>query len=678
MASASDRGQEAGNKIKDVLDDAFATILQDGVGQFDRLFLELNTKFETMQTEIVGMRQHIATLEDEREKEGQRRQAEIDQVVQALTGSVETLGGKHSQLEQMVDQKIQEVEWRADQKIEARLNGVNEQKQRELAKRVMYRLRMKWVFLTFESWKGEWEAVHAEKKAIQTAAMKFFRTSMVYAFNTWRAHTVGEAKKKEVMSTQANFERIGRIEEAMKLEVEQRFHEIGTVNTVLKQLEMLIESRDQAEAKRRHADIDRKLRRTLVKITMGALSNCFDAWRAFYEEKKEQKTLLRKISNMMMKKGVTLCFGAWQKWAQLEVKERGDAAKIATASTNFEAITALAKTVEEHKVNLETLIDTKSEDLETRFHIQLDTKLNALMEGMSMKEANEKEARALKHQRNVLMRMLQRCMVQAFDAWKGKWEEKKGLERKLKTAVALFSKLPMVKCFRAWQMEWRTQHGVKAVASVQANFERLGELETKEKELEAALQAETEQRFYEAEQVSKVLQHLEKVFGTTFDTLNSKQEAHVEALKQSGLRAIMYRMSASSMGQAFEAWRLGIEAFKQEKIAQAREKNVMEKMVFMMNGNKKGQAFMSWKQEVARRKNEETHQRIYDLTTLSTKVDKHDKMFIQFAKTFRLIPENVSEMMQTGSPQSSSKGGGGGGGGGGRGGVEEGTPPSGR
>jgi hypothetical protein len=83
---------------------------------------------------------------------------------------------------------------------------------------------------------------------------------------------------------------------------------------------------------------------------------------------------------------------------------------------------------------------------------------------------------------------------------------------------------------------------------------------------------------------------------------------------------------------------------------------------------------MSWKQEVARRKNEETHQRIYDLTTLSTKVDKHDKMFIQFAKTFRLIPENVSEMMQTGSPQSSSKGGGGGG----RGGVEEGTPPSGR
>ena len=37
----------------------------------------------------------------------------------------------------------------------------------------------------------------------------------------------------------------------MKLEVEQRFHEIGTVNTVLKQLEMLIESRDQAEAKRR-------------------------------------------------------------------------------------------------------------------------------------------------------------------------------------------------------------------------------------------------------------------------------------------------------------------------------------------------------------------------------------------------------------------------------------------
>jgi hypothetical protein len=41
-------------------------------------------------------------------------------------------------------------------------------------------------------------------------------------------------------------------------------------------------------------------------------------------------------------------------------------------------------------------------------------------------------------------------------------------------------------------------------------------------------------------------------------------------------------------------------------------------------------------------------------------------MFITFAKTFRLIPENVSEMMQAQSPKSK-----------GAGGAEEGVPPRG-
>ena len=90
----------------------------------------------------------------------------------------------------------------------------------------------------------------------------------------------------------------------------------------------------------------------------------------------------------------------------------------------------------------------------------------------------------------------------------------------------------------------------------------------------------------------------------------------------------------------------------------------MEKMLFLLNGNKKGQAFMTWKQAVERIKNADAMQTIYSLKDLSTKVDKHDSMFITFAKTFRLIPENVSEMMQGQSPH---KGGG----------VEEGTPPRG-
>ncbi len=623
--SASRQAGDAGHKIQDVLDDAFATILQDGVGQFDRLFLELNSKFDAMQGEIVGMKQHIADLEDER-----------DSVLQ-----------KHGALEKLIDDKIAEVEWRADQKIEAHMNGVNEQKQRELCKRVLHRLRMKWVYLTFNSWKGEWADVRAEKMAIQTAAMKFFRTSMVYAFNTWRAHTVGERDKKAKMSMEENYKRINQIEEAMGLEVEQRFHEFAQVNTVLKQLELLIDSRDQAEAKRRHAEIDRKLRRTMMMMKMGALSRCFAAWTGCAQEAKEKEQLLNKVRNMMTKKGITLCFGAWKKWTELELKRRRDISDSATAATNFEKIVELEKTVEANKVNLESLVATTAEDVQ-----------KALMAGMTLAEAKQKEDMAKKHCQNVIMRLLQKCLVQTFDMWKTQWVEKRDLERKLKKAVALFSKMPMVRCFRAWQIEWRSKHKDRVGASVQANFERLGELEK-------ALQSETEQRHFEAEQVSKVLTHLETVFGTTCESLHEKQQKHMKSLRESGMRSIMFRMQSNLLGQTFQGFRLGVEAFRKEKVEKAREKNVMEKMFFLMNGNKKGQAFMTWKQAVARAKNADAMQTIYSLKDLSTKVDKHDRMFITFAKTFRLIPENVSEMMQGQSPQ--SKGGG----------VEEGTPPRG-
>lgn len=629
--SASDRSQHARHEIMDVLDAQFATILQDGVGQFDRLFFELNSKFDAMQSEIAGMQQHIAKLEGER-----------DGVLQ-----------KHSALERLIDEKIAEVEWRADQKIEAHMNGVNEQKQRELCTRVLHRLRMKWVYLTFNSWKGVWADVRAEKQAIQTAAMKFFRTSMVYAFNTWRANTNKGKDIKHEMSMQANYERINQIDEriheiekAMGQEVEQRHHEFGQVNIVLKQLELLIDSRDQAEANRRHAEIDRKLRRTMVMMKMGTLSNCFEAWKESCQEAKDKQQLLNKVRNMLTKKNITLCFGAWKKWTEVEVGIRDKTARTATAEQNFMKICELEATVEQNKLNLERLIATTAEDVQ-----------NAMKAGLTLAEAKQKEDLAMKHRQNALMRLLQKCLVQTFDVWKAQWAEKRDLERKLKKAVALFSKMPMVQCFRAWQIYWKGVSKNKHKVTVQANFERLGKVEE-------ALRAETEQRHYEAEQVSKVLTHLETVFGTTCESLHQRQQAHMKALRESGLRSIMFRMQNNMLGHAFQAFRLGVEAFRKEKVEAARERNVMEKMLFLLNGNKKGQAFMTWKQAVERIKNADAMQTIYSLKDLSTKVDKHDSMFITFAKTFRLIPENVSEMMQGQSPH---KGGG----------VEEGTPPRG-
>ena len=69
-----------------------------------------------------------------------------------------------------------------------------------------------------------------------------------------------------------------------------------------------------------------------------------------------------------------------------------------------------------------------------------------------------------------------------------------------------------------------------------------------------------------------------------------------------------------------------------------------------------------WKQAHLAVKTEALQQHVYGLVELSKAVDKHDKMFMTFAKTFKLIPESINESMATGSPTK----------------LAEGTPPSSR
>ena len=560
----SAQSADAGAKIKDALDDAFAVILQDGVGQFDTMFHNLNFKFDSMQSEIVELRGQVDTLTRERNEEVAARHKDIGELTQIVTEQVEA------------------VEWRVKGEIDAYKQGLTdaetqaaEAKAQAVGRKVIHRLKMKWVYMTFNNWAGLVEEKKEEERMIKQAANKFFRSAYQNCFVMWRNNTVGEKKARAEMSTKANYERIEKIEEAMGLEVEQRHHEIAQVNVVLKQLEVLIDSQNQEAAKRRHAEIEAKLRRTMMVLTMGALTTCFDGWKSFYTERKETKTLLTKIGNMMLKRGLTLCFGGWKKVWEVESGKRLKGAEEATSQTNFDKIAALEKTVEENKAHFDKLVVQKAEDNEVMFNMKLDTKLQALEAGLTDAAAKAKKDLAIKHAKRTVMKMLNRALVGTFEEWKSQWEEKRDLERKLKRAVALFANAPLVKCFRLWQQEWSSGRRKTNIASVEANFRRLGELEEKEKDVQGALQAETEQRHYEAEQVKNVLQHLERMLGSSFDALNGKQEAHMEALKNSGMRAIMFRMKNNALGSAYQDWRLGMEAEKREKAQLARNKNVV-------------------------------------------------------------------------------------------------------
>ena len=149
------------------------------------------------------------------------------------------------------------------------------------------------------------------------------------------------------------------IEEAMVLEVEQRHHEIAQVSTVLKQLEELIDSKNKAEADARHAEIERKIRRTVYKMKMGGVTSCFEGWRDVIAEQKRTDALLRKIVNSFRMKGVTMCFGAWKKdW---ELKKDADAVgrREADAAKNFDRIRQIEEKMEMQDEAMHAILEEK-------------------------------------------------------------------------------------------------------------------------------------------------------------------------------------------------------------------------------------------------------------------------------------------------------------------------------
>ena len=301
------------------------------------------------------------------------------------------------------------------------------------------------------------------------------------------------------------------------------------------------------------------------------------------------------------------------------------------------------------------------------------------------------------------------------EAWSGLVEEKKEQQRMARKALSFFLNKGLAMCYHAWQ-GWARQERqrkidegkARASASVQDNYDRLEKIEPQLKEYEEALQAETEQRHYEAEQVKNVLQHLEKLLGDSFAGIQDNMAARREHMKQSGARAAIYRIKRNKIGAAFEAWQQGADAQKVEKMeeeaakakakeeekakakAKARREHIMAKIVYKMEGNRKGSAFTAWKGQWVRAKEAEAKAaaeeqarlaeeqvRLLNIPELSQKVHDHDQKcapfctrlfaslqaltvfsrcarFMQLAKTFRLIPDRAG--LEIASPSKGTPG----------------------
>ena len=169
------------------------------------MFRSLNARLTDVEKENGLLKEQVGRLERERDAEATQRHTEVDAIRKAMDG-------RHGVLEQ----KMEEVEWRVQQKLEAKMQALQQgltdaqadaqaQKQKDLCRRVVFRMQMQAVAAAFGAFKQVWEEKRAKKAAMRKAASMMFRSTMTKCFVAWRNDAVGERKQQAAKSMEANY-----------------------------------------------------------------------------------------------------------------------------------------------------------------------------------------------------------------------------------------------------------------------------------------------------------------------------------------------------------------------------------------------------------------------------------------------------------------------------------------
>ena len=408
-----------------------------------------------------------------------------------------------------------------------------------LGQRIVLRMKMGSYLIVWDNLLANVQEKKKKKAMGQQAMRKMLNRSISSAFTTWRAGVASEKLQKQTeegakhhASVAENFKRLGELEEKMEEETAQRHYEIGQVEIVLRQMEALMEGKEKTAEMERQAQVERNLRQILNRMKGGVLSKCWYAWKGSAQEAATARAKHRKALNLFKSRDMAMAFGYWQANVRLAKTQKKDA----DAATNFQMLKHLSEKVDMQSDLIEQLVSSKAEQIELRTRVMVD----AMVNGLSERDAVKKQAQVEVMLRRTVMRMKQGGYVLGFQGFLDHVATMKAKRAMATRATHAFKNRQVLAAFGTWRSYSAVAHKHKSVASINDNFRRLGEIE-------GLLQAETEQRHYEVAQINLVLKQIEDLVVGHGESVSARHKSAVE----SRIRSILFRMNHDCLGQTF-------------------------------------------------------------------------------------------------------------------------------
>ena len=398
----------------------------------------------------------------------------------------------------------------------------------------------------WSAWHGKWaEKVH-QRNLLKKAGARLTKPKLMHAYSHWRKDYEIDQQLEAHMSTEQKLlqreKEKAELEEGMaKLRKELAEAREAMVTGRGQEAELQRRMQEQLEAERAKR-VEHLGQLGIKKLMNQKLAMGWAGWHTMWEEKVNQRNLLKKAGARLMKPKLISSYMHWRNGWQLEMQT--------DALMSQEERIALDS---QSKLDLKKQIDKLEADLKAANELiygssGLQNKLEEDLEA-------EREKRVAHLGQLGIKKMMNQKLAMGWTAWHDQWSEKVRQRNLLKKAGARLTKPRLIQSYSHWKRDWDaakaarrnmtiTERLAHDAAEAQAEKEALyTQVDKLTKELKEAREAMVTGRGQEAE-----LKRLAE------EQLEAERAKRVEHLGQMGVKKLMNQGLARGWGAWHSMW----------------------------------------------------------------------------------------------------------------------------
>ena len=301
---------------------------------------------------------------------------------------------------------------------------------------------------------NEWKSRHEHKVRVKHLVVKALNNYLHHAtasvFYTWQSWTRVQSKEK-MRANQGVGQAFLDLKQQMETEVAQRHYEVEQINTVMKQLALVVESSDTRSSRQRAHHIKSNMTKIVFRISNQTLAVAWSAWHDKWLTARRRHNALARTMAKWTHTTMVKCFDALSAHVK-SMRSQKHMGTVQALETEVAEVREMARRTTD---GIEDLIrDSVTHMYYTTAESQRQSEIQRTLQ-------------------KVYVRMTMQTLASAFYEWNMRYRHEKRLANmKLKAAARFFNYL-LAMCFQPWAAAARQNTKNRHEATVMSNFEQL-------------------------------------------------------------------------------------------------------------------------------------------------------------------------------------------------------------